>query len=50
MSFEVALFDNRGDRQGDDTGNYQDPTRQRGIEGNLDTTQMLNPSLTGVLI
>jgi hypothetical protein len=50
VSFEVALFDNRGDRQGDNTGNYQNPTRQREIEGNIDKTQMLNPSRTGVLI
>jgi hypothetical protein len=26
--FEVALFDNRGDQQGENTGDYHNPTRQ----------------------
>ena len=43
---EVALFDNRGDQQSENTGNYHGPTRQRRIYGNSDETQILNPSLT----
>ena len=48
--FEVALFDNRGDRQGENTGDYHNPTRQRGIYGNTGKMLQLDPSLTGVLI
>jgi hypothetical protein len=48
--FEVAIFDNRGDRPGENTGDYHNPTRQRGIYGNTGKTLLLDPSLTGVLI
>ena len=41
---EVALFDNRGDQQSENTGNYHNPTRQRGIYGN--TGKAIHQSLT----
>jgi hypothetical protein len=44
--FEVAPFENLGDQRGENTGNYHNPTRQRGIYGNAGKTQKLNPSLT----
>ncbi len=44
--FEVALFDKQGDQYGENTGNYHNPTRQRGIYGNTGKTLQLNPSLT----
>jgi hypothetical protein len=44
--FEVAPFENLGDHRGENTGHYHNPTRQRGIYGNIGNTQKLNPSLT----
>ncbi len=42
--FEVALFDNQGDQQGENTGDYHNPTRQRGIV--VEKRGNVYPSLT----
>jgi hypothetical protein len=44
--FEVALFKTWDYQRGENKGNYHNPTRQRGILGNILETQKLNPSLT----
>jgi hypothetical protein len=43
---EVALFQTTGDHWGDNKGNYHNPTRQRGIYGDIGKTGNRNPSLT----
>ena len=44
--FEVALFKTVEDQRAKNTGDYHNPTRQRGIYGNTCKTRQLNPSLT----
>jgi hypothetical protein len=46
VSFEVALFKTGEDQRDENTGNYHNPKRQRGIFGNTVETQKINPSLT----
>ena len=40
------MFKTGVDQRVENTGNYHNPTRQRGILGNTVETQKLNPSLT----
>jgi hypothetical protein len=46
VSFEVALFKTVADQRRENTGNYHNPTRQRGIYGDIGKTRNHNPSLT----
>ena len=45
-----AVQDCRGDQRGENTGNYHNPTRQRGIYGNTGRTRQLYPSLTSRVV
>jgi len=40
------MFKTAGDPGAENTGDYHNPTRQRGIYGNTGKTLQLNPSLT----
>jgi hypothetical protein len=48
--FEVAMFKTAGNQWAKNTGDYHNPTRQRGIYGNTCKTRQLNRSLTFLVV